>query len=125
MRLGFCALIACLATTLSAGQGKGKNKPQKAVSVNVDLRFGSDDTRRIYDYYHPKVQQLPPGLQKKVARGGTLPPGWQKKLQPFPVELNARLAPLPSGYRRVVSGQVAMLIYDATNTVLDIIELAR
>ena len=23
---------------------------------------------------------LPPGLQKKVARGGALPPGWQKKL---------------------------------------------
>ena len=24
---------------------------------------------------------LPPGLQKKVARGGELPPGWQKKLE--------------------------------------------
>ncbi len=24
---------------------------------------------------------LPPGLQKKIARGGALPPGWQKKLQ--------------------------------------------
>lgn len=27
-----------------------------------------------------KDQDLPPGLQKKVARGGELPPGWQKKL---------------------------------------------
>lgn len=25
-------------------------------------------------------KSLPPGLQKKVARGDTLPPGWQKKL---------------------------------------------
>jgi len=25
-------------------------------------------------------KQLPPGLQKKVARGEPLPPGWQKKL---------------------------------------------
>ncbi|MBY6210112.1 hypothetical protein KUV95_00960 [Microbulbifer agarilyticus] len=25
---------------------------------------------------------LPPGLQKKVARGGELPPGWKKKLAP-------------------------------------------
>lgn len=24
---------------------------------------------------------LPPGLQKKVERGGELPPGWKKKLQ--------------------------------------------
>lgn len=27
------------------------------------------------------VSPLPPGLQKKVARGEDLPPGWQKKLQ--------------------------------------------
>ncbi len=27
-----------------------------------------------------KHKPLPPGLQKKVARGGELPPGWQKKL---------------------------------------------
>lgn len=26
-------------------------------------------------------KDLPPGLQKKVERGGELPPGWQKKLQ--------------------------------------------
>lgn len=28
-----------------------------------------------------KQKQLPPGLQKKVERGGELPPGWQKKLR--------------------------------------------
>ena len=28
-----------------------------------------------------KDKPLPPGLQKKVARGGELPPGWKKKLQ--------------------------------------------
>lgn len=27
-----------------------------------------------------KEKSLPPGLQKKVARGGELPPGWQDKL---------------------------------------------
>ncbi len=27
-----------------------------------------------------KSEQLPPGLEKKVARGEPLPPGWQKKL---------------------------------------------
>jgi len=30
---------------------------------------------------HPdKEKSLPPGLQKKLERGGELPPGWQKKL---------------------------------------------
>ena len=28
-----------------------------------------------------KEQDLPPGLQKKVERGGELPPGWEKKLK--------------------------------------------
>ncbi|QSP95455.1 hypothetical protein LPB19_03280 [Marinobacter salinisoli] len=27
--------------------------------------------------------QLPPGLQKKVAKGKALPPGWQKKLSGY------------------------------------------
>ena len=27
-----------------------------------------------------KEKSLPPGLQKKLERGGELPPGWQKKL---------------------------------------------
>lgn len=27
-----------------------------------------------------KHKSLPPGLQKKVERGGELPPGWQKKI---------------------------------------------
>ena len=27
-----------------------------------------------------KQKQLPPGLEKKVERGGELPPGWQKKI---------------------------------------------
>ena len=27
-----------------------------------------------------KAKQLPPGLQKKLAKGQSLPPGWQKKL---------------------------------------------
>ena len=29
---------------------------------------------------NPHGKQLPPGLQKKVERGGELPPGWRKKL---------------------------------------------
>lgn len=29
---------------------------------------------------HDKEKKLPPGLQKKLQRGGELPPGWKKKL---------------------------------------------
>lgn len=30
---------------------------------------------------HAKNKGLPPGLQKKVDRGGELPPGWERKLR--------------------------------------------
>lgn len=30
---------------------------------------------------HASGKQLPPGLQKKMNRGGVLPPGWEKKLR--------------------------------------------
>ena len=47
------------------------------------------------NYYAPRYRNLPPGLQKKVARGGQLPPGWQKKFEPFPVVLERQLPVLP------------------------------
>jgi len=90
--------------------------------VNVSLVFSHGDVRVIDDYYraHPPPS-LPPGLQKKLARTGTLPPGWQKKISPFPVELEQRLAPLGCDEcgRGVIEGQA--LIYNRrTSVVLDI-----
>jgi hypothetical protein len=127
------AVLLCLGCALwsgqGQGQGKGKGKPKnekvEGAAVQAGLRFGIDDARMIQDYYRPRLRDLPPGLEKKVARGGVLPPGWQKKVQAFPVDLDGRLAGLPAGYRRVISAPVAMLIHDATNTVLDILELVR
>ena len=54
---------------------------------------------------------LPPGLQKKVTRGGQLPAGWQRKMEPFPASLDRILTPLPGNYRRgVIDGHA--VIYD-------------
>ena len=66
----------------------------------------------------------PAGLQKKLARGKPLPPGWQKKLQPFPPNVEARLGPL-CGYcgRGVIDGYG--VIYDRkTAIILDVVRLA-
>lgn len=43
-------------------------------------RHGDDDDREYKDKGPKKAKPLPPGLRKKVERGGELPPGWQKKL---------------------------------------------
>src|SRR4051812_3478363 len=62
--------------------------------------FQPADTRVITQYYEPRRRELPPGLQKKLYRTGHLPPGWERRMQPLPVVVERRLAPLPSGYTR-------------------------
>jgi len=62
---------------------------------------------------------LPPGIAKKLERGGTLPPGIAKR--DLPRDLERRLPPVRAGYeRRVVDGKV-VLVNTATQVVTDII----
>ncbi len=136
----FSAVLAATALTAKdhgQGKGKGKGKGNSGGGGGVVFAFGPQDTRIIYDYYHPgggsglppglakRGGDLPPGLQKQLQRNGTLPPGLQKKLAPFPVELNGRLGPVPGGCRRVTLGTWALLVQDSTNVILDIIDLTR
>ncbi len=64
------------------------------------------------------VQPLPPGIAKKLARGGSLPPGIAKRY--LPGELEAQLPPRP-GYEWVVVGTDVVLIAAATGLIVDII----
>ena len=130
------ALYVLLAGQLVAGatlhaQGRGHGKPNakhddvkhEAVSgtqTQIHVVFSTHDTTVIREHYAPQYRSLPPGLQKKYARTGQLPPGWQKKMTPMPVALERRLEPLPSGYQRgVFEGHAVIykpggLIIDAT-----------
>jgi len=111
-------------------------------------RVRPDEMTVIRDYYraHPapapepppvKKKKLPPGLRKKMARGGQLPPGWQKKVargevmdpvvyehsRPLPPELAKTLPPQPPGTIIVtVEGKAARLL-EATLTILDVFDL--
>lgn len=83
-------------------------------------------------------QQLPPGLQKKLARGGELPPGWQKKLargQRLSYDLRDASAPLPDRLREDLryNDRAAEIIRiqdkivkvsQGEGTIVDIIDLA-
>jgi hypothetical protein len=115
--LFFCI---CLATMSAADKdrGKGKGHQGKAGGV-VNLRFGTNDIHVIQQYYRTHPVGLPPGL----AKGKPLPPGWQKKLQPFPSDIAVRLTP-PCGYcgRGVIDGYG--VVYDKkTAIILDIVQL--
>jgi hypothetical protein len=117
----------------------------------LNVRIGHDEASIMRDYYrsHPvavapdqapkKMKKLPPGLQKKAARGKALPPGWQKKIargevmdrqvyahaHPLPVDLARRLPPQPAGVVTVqLEGKVVRLA-EATLTILDVFDIIR
>jgi hypothetical protein len=67
------------------------------------------------------AQPLPPGIAKKIARGGAMPPGIAKRY--LPPDLLSRLPPRP-GQQWVAVGTDILLVDAATQVVLDILHQA-
>ncbi|WP_297188214.1 hypothetical protein [uncultured Porticoccus sp.] len=84
-----------------------------------------------------KQKSLPPGLRKKLERGGELPPGWQKKVargevldrelylmsRDLPEDLLGRLPRSLDGTSLRQIDDRIFRVMDATNTVLDVFYL--
>lgn len=84
-----------------------------------------------------KRKKLPPGLQKKVARGKALPPGWQKKVaagesldyqvyrqgESLPDDLLRRLPQPPIGSEVLRIEDKIIRLNSATRTILDVFDL--
>lgn len=82
--------------------------------------FQPGEVRVIREYYVPQRHGLPPGLQKKLNRGGRLPPGWERKIQPLPVVVERQMGVVPEGYRRgFIEGQ-AVVYAPRTGIVIDV-----
>jgi hypothetical protein len=92
----------------------------RAGSVAVHVVFSSRELRVIREHYAPRYRNLPPGLQKKLARTGQLPPGWRKKMEPFPMALQRELVVLPSGYQRGVIDGHAVIYNPRTQVIVDV-----
>ena len=133
MKRLICATVACLllgGTVVRATPPQGTSKKHSAQSgakdkgseptATVNVVFASSEVVVLRDYYGPRYRNLPPGLQKKLARGGQLPPGWQKKFEPFPVDVERRLPRLPDGCRRGVIDGHAVIYNSHTNVIIDI-----
>jgi hypothetical protein len=104
--------------------GRGRNQDQGRVEKGrgrpAPVReFRQTDREMIARYYHGP-RNLPPGLAKKVNRGDRLPPGWQKRFQPFPVVLERQLPPVPAGCARGIVDGYAVVYNRRTHVVLDI-----
>jgi hypothetical protein len=81
--------------------------------------FAPRDVTVIREYYRPFYQPLPPGLEKKYYRTGTLPPGWQKKIHPLPAYIERDLYVLPAGYHRgIIDGRA--VVYDPRGVIVDL-----
>lgn len=122
----------------SGGKGNGKNKHAEQQETSASERGGAriifsvQDRDLIREYYRNRYANLPPGLAKRggdlppglrkhLERDGTLPPGLQKRVEPFPVELERRLAPIPSTYSRVTLGMDILILDRRTQRIMDIV----
>ena len=131
--IGLVLSAVLIGNVTLAADAPQKHKPkhakgQQAVGVRdadrspvaVSVIFSSRDARVIREHYAPRYRSLPPGLQNKLARGGTLPPGWQKNMQPFPPALERDLVVLPAGYRRGVFDGHAVIYKTGSPVIIDI-----
>ena len=127
-------VIGAVAGAVDAAQGRGKGQsagksdraataPATGSSVQVSIVFSPRDITLIRTHYGPHYRNLPPGLQKKLARGGSLPPGWQKKMEPFPAVLERELIVLGSGHKYGIYDGHAVIYHPLTHAILDIISL--
>jgi hypothetical protein len=118
-----------------ADQGKSNTTAAPAVTVKTSNNaFGTDEARIIREWFSnsanlkglppglAKKEQLPPGLQKQLARNGKLPPGLEKKIQPLPRDLELRLPGLPDGRRRIVIAGNIILLDERTSMIVDILQ---
>lgn len=138
-------LAAVLAVSLAAAtpalaQGKGKDKgngnPGKGsgtateevvegIAAGVLGAILTDDERRIIHRWfgeHPdavKAKSLPPGIRKKLARGGAMPPGIA--MQVMPDDLYRQL-PRRYGRHYEIVGTDVVLIDTATRVIVDVLK---
>ena len=135
MRIVLSLLLAATLTVPTAAFAGNKGKKahddsaaQTHTSEAVVSLITVTERTIIFDYVNQyrdvlvpapgNAKPLPPGIAKKVARGGTLPPGIAKRY--LPQNLLVQLPPRP-GYQWVVVDNDVVLIAAATGLIVDIL----
>ena len=126
------ALVIMAGTGIEAAQGQGRGRGQgndRGASnaapspAAASVLFSQRDITLIRTHYGNRFKNLPPGLQKKLARGGSLPPGWEKKIEALPPGLLRDLPALGSNRRYGIYDGHAVIYDPLTHAILDIISL--
>lgn len=121
--LGMIPLSAVCLFAKKHGDNKGKGKGKGHQHDHDEHRYFRREDYDVVQRYYSGPRDLPPGLRKKYYRTGTLPPGWQKKMRPFPPELIRVLPPPPPNCAFGYIDGVAVAYDRETRIVLDSIDL--
>jgi len=85
--------------------------------------FQPADVTVISESYSARGRSLPPGLKKKFYRTGHLPPGWEQRMEPVPVDVERQLVTIPKEYRRgIIDGSIVLYV-PKTGAILDAVVL--
>lgn len=122
---GFClSAVAAAGPVFAAAHDDDEREKHggKHGRGRADHHFRPEDARYLRQYYRGPAD-LPPGLRKKYYRTGKLPPGWEKRLQPFPPVVVQRLPPLPPNCGRGYLDGFAVVYDRRTRVILDVMDL--
>jgi hypothetical protein len=119
---GLLALAGVPLYTKDKDKDKDKDHGKGKGPKNDSYYFRREDYGPIERYYNGP-RDLPPGLRKKYYRTGKLPPGWEKKIQPFPPDLARQLPPPPPNCERGYIDGVAVVYDRNTRIIMDSIDL--
>lgn len=121
---------------MAEAEGKGKGNDRKTrMNFNKEERKVLEDWQRGEAGWKKSGKRLPPGLQKKVARGGELPPGWKKKLavgdklpeeyeskaESVPEAILKRLPETPEQTEIIRIGDEVIRVMENTREIIDIL----
>lgn len=126
-----------------------ESRQQRAERYTAQYRFKADESQAIREWYRDREppspgmaggqRELPPGLQRKLDRGGELPPGWQRKVERGEVlsqeqvrhgrrpsdDLLGRLPRQPEGTVILETEDQVIRVLEATGEVLDVLGVGR
>jgi hypothetical protein len=108
------------------------NDDQDGGWVQDPVVFTPRDRGTIRDYYRDidlilsqelakRGSNLRPDLQRRLKRNDTLPMGLLKRLEYLPGDLEERLPPLLTFYRRAIIGQDVVIIDNRTQRIIDVV----
>ena len=128
---GLVAAAMSVSSAWAQGNGNGHSKAAgpsmqtaDAGQVTLSATITAIERQTIFAYFqqhqasYAGMKPLPPVIAKKIARGGSLPPGIAKRY--FPNDLIAQLPARP-GQQWVIVGTDVLLVQAGTNLILDLL----